>query len=112
MRTTRSATFAMCSLGLILAGLPGTVCAARLDPVQWTLASAIAKTPPGSTVPFQLTAKIDPGWHIYSLTIPKTFDGPIPTTAAIVANPAVASFQVYQPKPLRKVDPTIQLDTE
>ena len=55
----------MCSLGLILAGLPGTVCAARLDPVQWTLASAIAKTPPGSTVPFQLTAKIDPGWHIY-----------------------------------------------
>jgi hypothetical protein len=80
-----------------LLGLAGTVHAARLDPVQWTLTSAIGKAPPGSTVPFQLTGKIDPGWHIYSLTIAKTSDGPIPTTATIAANPAVASFQIYEP---------------
>jgi thiol:disulfide interchange protein len=94
---------------LLLAGL---CFAARLDPVQWTLTSDLMKAPPGSTVPLRLTAKIDPGWHIYSLTIAKTFDGPIPTTASIEPNPAVASFQFYEPKPLRKLDPTIQLNTE
>jgi thiol:disulfide interchange protein len=94
---------------LLLAGL---CFAASIDPVQWTLTSDITKAPPGSTVPLRLTAKIDSGWHIYSLTIAKTFDGPIPTTASIEPNPAVASFQFYEPKPLRKIDPTIQLDTE
>ncbi|HXP84018.1 MAG TPA: cytochrome c biogenesis protein CcdA [Bryobacteraceae bacterium] len=102
-------------IGQITAGLllaAGLACAARLDPVQWTFNSDLEKAPPGSTVPLRLTAKIDPGWHIYSLTIAKTFDGPIPTTASLEPNPAVASVQFYEPKPIRKLDPTIQLDTE
>ncbi len=64
------------------------------------LTSDTAKAPPGSTVPLNLTAKIDAGWHVYSLTIPKAFRLPI----AFADNPAVASFNLYQRKPQRKFD--------
>ena len=84
----------------------------RLDPVQWTLASDVTAAPPGTTVPLRLTATIEPGWHIYSLTIVKTKEGPIPTTAKIVDHAAVESYTIYQPKPERKLDKTIDLDTE
>ncbi|MEP7354550.1 MAG: cytochrome c biogenesis protein CcdA [Acidobacteriota bacterium] len=84
--------------------------AEKLDPVQWTLTPESKTIPPGTTVPFKLSATIEPGWHIYSLTIPK--GGPIATTVKLAENPAVASFQVYQPLPERKLDKTIDLDTE
>jgi thiol:disulfide interchange protein DsbD len=84
----------------------------RLDPVQWTLTSDIAATPPGTIVPLKLTAAIQPGWHIYAPTIPKTKGGPIATSIKIAANPAVESYTIYQPRPLRKRDTTIDLDTE
>jgi thiol:disulfide interchange protein DsbD len=84
------------------------------DPVQWTLTSGVTsgEVPPGTEVPLHLTATIEPGWHIYSLTIEKTADGPLPTKVKFAENPALASFEIYQPKPLRKVDQTIGLDTE
>ena len=84
--------------------------AQRLDPVQWTLSSSVDKAPPGSTVTLQLTAKLDEGWHLYSLTTPK--GGPIPTTAALAENPAVASAKLFEPKPDRKFDPNFGVDTE
>ena len=58
----------------------------------------------------RLTAKLDPGWHLYSLTTPP--GGPIPTTAALAENPAIASSKFYQPKPERKFDPNFGIDTE
>lgn len=91
---------------LVVSGLP----AQKLDPVQWTLSSSIDKTPPGSTVPLQLTAKLDEGWHLYSLTTPK--GGPIPTTAALANNAAIASSRFFEPKPDRKFDPNFGVDTE
>lgn len=82
----------------------------RLDPVKWTLTSEAASVPPGSTVPLKLTAEIEPGWHLYSITTPK--GGPIPTSAGLAEAPGVASSKLYQPKPERRFDPNFSLDTE
>jgi thiol:disulfide interchange protein len=84
--------------------------AQRLDPVHWTLTSDSGQAPPGSTVALRLTAKLDDGWHLYSLTTPK--GGPIPTTAALAEDPAVESSKLFQPRPERKFDPNFNLDTE
>jgi thiol:disulfide interchange protein DsbD len=84
--------------------------AQRLDPIQWTLAADNAKAPPGGKVITRLTAKAEPGWHLYSLSTPP--GGPIPTTLTIAANPSVAGFQIWQPKPARRFDPNFQLDVE
>ncbi len=73
------------------------------DPVQWTLSLDSKSAPPGSHVLARLSATVGPGWHVYSLTTPP---GPIPTTARILDNPAVAGFKVYQPKPVRGPDPS------
>src|SRR5438067_2774530 len=88
--------------------------AQKLDPVQWTLTTDAAKARPGSTVPLKLTAKIDPGWHLYSLTTPQGGkDGsPIQTTAKLAENPAIESSTVFQPKPERKFDPSFGIDIE
>ncbi len=87
-----------------------SVSAQRLDPVQWTLTSEAAKAPPGATIPLKLTAKLEEGWHLYSLTTPP--GGPNPTTAVIAENAAVASTKIYQPKPDRKFDQNFGVDTE
>src|SRR5713101_6259800 len=84
--------------------------AQKLDPVHWTLTSDADKAPPGSTVPLRLTAKLDEGWHLYSLTTPK--GGPIPTTVGLAESPAIESSKLFQPKPVRKFDPNFNLDTE
>ena len=97
---------------LLVAGLCllAPVFGAKLDPVQWALNSEQPKAPPGSSVTLKLTAQLEPGWHLYSLTTPA--GGPIPTTAKLEDNPAVESFKLYQPKPERKFDPNFNLDTE
>src|SRR5271166_4853573 len=76
------------------------------DPVQWSLSSDASKAAPGSTVTLRLTAKVQPGWHVYSLT-PTPENVPIPTTVAFADSPVVESFTVYQPQPEKKVDSTL-----
>jgi DsbC/DsbD-like thiol-disulfide interchange protein len=78
--------------------------------VQWTLTSDVAKAPPGSTVPLKLTAKIESGWHLYSMTTPP--GGPRKTSIAIEPDPSVDPVTIYQPKPERKFDPVFNVDTE
>jgi thiol:disulfide interchange protein DsbD len=99
----------MRQLGILLV-TAGCLLAQKLDPIQWSLSSDTAKAPPGSTVTLKLTAKLDEGWHLYSLTTPK--GGPIPTTAGLAENPAIAAFKIYQTKPERRFDPNFNLDTE
>ncbi len=52
---------------------------------------------------------MDPGWHLYSLTTPRP---PIATTIQVQPNPAVSGFKVYQPQPVRKLDPNFNTETE
>ncbi|MEJ7604695.1 MAG: hypothetical protein WKF37_00095 [Bryobacteraceae bacterium] len=61
---------------LLLAG-PFCIWGQKLNPVQWTLTLEPATAAAGAPVLGRLTAKLDPGWHIYSLTTPK--GGPTPT---------------------------------
>ncbi len=82
------------------------------DPVQWSLSSDVTKAPPGSTVTLRLTAKIDSGWHIYSLTRSSHDDAPNPTTIALDDAAAVESTTIQQPTPIKKADPTLGYEIE
>jgi thiol:disulfide interchange protein DsbD len=42
-----------------------------------------------------MAAKLEPGWHLYSLAAPEPI---VPTSIAIAENPAVESVKIYQPK--------------
>ena len=77
----------------------------RLDPVQWSMTSAAEAVPPGATVPLRLSAKIEPGWHLYSLTLPKQL---YPTRMKLGDDPALDSYTVYQPQPVRAMDPNLK----
>jgi thiol:disulfide interchange protein len=85
---------------------------AKDDPVQWTLEpyKDASNVKPTGHAWLQLTAKIQPGWHLYSPTTPP--GGPIITSVKLNESPAVASYKVYRPQPVRKLDPNFQLETE
>ena len=83
--------------------------AERLDPIHWTLTMEPSWAPPSSQVLGKLQAKMDAGWHVYSLTTPRP---PIATTIAVADNPAFGPAQVFQPKPERKLDPNFNSETE
>jgi thiol:disulfide interchange protein len=89
--------------------LASVASAQRLDPVKWSASVEPATAQPGSKVALRLTASIDPGWHLYSLSTPK---GPLPTTVRLLDNPAVRGYSIYQPKPSVQFDSNFNLDTE
>ena len=86
-----------------------SACAQMSDHVKWSLEITPQAAPPGAKVLGHLTAKIDPGWHLYSLSTPP---GPIPTTIKVASQPAIERFRILQPKPVRKFDPNFNADTE
>ncbi len=95
----------LCLLAIFAAGLaPG-----QTSHVNWTLEFSPAAAKPGTNVTAKLTAKIDPGWHLYSISTPPP---PIPTTISLAANPVFTVQRVLQGKPIRKHDPNFDADTE
>ncbi|HEY2837640.1 MAG TPA: protein-disulfide reductase DsbD N-terminal domain-containing protein, partial [Pirellulales bacterium] len=76
--------------------------------MQWTLGGG--KAAPGAKAYLELKATIQPGWHLYSPTTPP--GGPIITKIDVAESPAIASYTVYRPQPVRKLDPNFQIDTE
>ncbi len=86
--------------------------AAKEDPVQWTLSPdhGIGRVAPGGTAYLELKATMQSGWHLYSPTTPA--GGPVVTTIKLADDPAIASYRVYRPNPVRKLDPNFNLDTE
>ncbi|MEX2299292.1 MAG: cytochrome c biogenesis protein CcdA [Bryobacterales bacterium] len=100
----------------ILAALAATAALAQtgsrkpaLDPVQLTFELRPATAAPGGRVIGHLTARIEEGWHIYSANSPVR---QIATRVTLEQHPAVASWKVYQPKPLLKFDAYTQQDGE
>src|SRR6185503_15064615 len=83
--------------------------AERLDPAKWSLAIEPGMARPGATVLARLKARIEPGWHLYSLTTPP---GPIATTIRLAEGPAVEKFRVFEPPPKRAFDANFSGDTE
>ncbi|HKW96440.1 MAG TPA: cytochrome c biogenesis protein CcdA [Bryobacteraceae bacterium] len=100
--------FPVLLLALALAPTAGR--AEKLDPAKWSMTLDPEAAAPGSKVLARLAAKIEPGWHLYSLSTPA--GGPIPTTIRVPDNPAIANFRIFEPKPKRAYDPNFQLDTE
>jgi thiol:disulfide interchange protein len=84
------------SLALLAGAVLWPAAAQKLNPVAWTLAVEPSSAPPGSRVFARLTAKLDPGWHLYALAAPKPI---IATSIKLAANPAVGAVKLYQPPP-------------
>ena len=82
---------------------------AQTGHVKWSLEFSPAAAKPGSEVVAKLTARIDAGWHLYSLSTPPP---PVATTIQLAPNSVVERMRVLQPKPLRKHDPNFDADTE
>jgi thiol:disulfide interchange protein DsbD len=81
----------------------------KFNHVQWTLKFDQPSAAPGATVLGHLEARIDPEWHMYSLTTPP---GPIPTTIKLTDSAAVQQVTIFEPPPVRKFDPNFNADTE
>ena len=96
------------SVLLLLAASSGF--AQKYNPVTWSLRLDPPAAPPGSKILAHLDAKIEAGWHLYSLTTPP--GGPYPTKIHLADSPAVERFRVLQPPPKRAFDANFNLDTE
>jgi thiol:disulfide interchange protein len=83
--------------------------AQKLDPIHWDLALEPSAAAPGGETLGKLTARMDQGWHLYSLSTPRP---PIATTISLAGSAAVDAPAVYQPKPDRKLDPNFNSETE
>ncbi len=68
--------------------------AQKLNPVKWSMTVEPASAPPGGRVLARITAKMDPGWHLYALAVPQPI---IPTSVKLAANAAIESSKIYQP---------------
>jgi thiol:disulfide interchange protein DsbD len=88
--------------------LPFPAVAQGPNNVQWTLSLDPATAAPGSKVLAHLEGRLDPGWHVYSMTSA----GAIPTSVKLAANAAVGKMKVFQAPPKKAYDPNFQLDTE
>jgi thiol:disulfide interchange protein DsbD len=97
-----------CRTLLLLAALPALARGQGPNNVQWSLSLEPAAAAPGSSVLARLEARIDPGWHVYSMTSA----GAIPTTIKLAANAAIEKVRVFQAPPKKAYDPNFQLDTE
>jgi thiol:disulfide interchange protein len=92
------------TLTLILcAALPGQ----RLDPIKWGLEMDPAR--PGGAARARLTATMDAGWHLYSMTTPPP---PRPTRITVADHPALGGVKIFTPPPRRALDPNFQSETE
>ncbi|MBK8340055.1 MAG: hypothetical protein IPK99_08720 [Flavobacteriales bacterium] len=71
-------------------------------PIQWSFS---ASTSDGDLVEVHLDARIEPGWHIYALELPRD-DGPLPTVVRIA--PGMdhdVRGAVQEPQPVEEMDP-------
>ncbi|MCL5746527.1 MAG: thioredoxin family protein [Acidobacteria bacterium] len=82
----------------------------KLDPIHWTLESESMRAAAGGEVLLRLTAKMDPGWHLYSLATPE--GGPLATRVGIVENAAVRGCRLYARAPQRTFDKNFNIQVE
>lgn len=108
--TKSSKVKSMGQLLLLVLICVSTAFAQRLDPVAWTLEPASSETAPGGAIRARVTAKLDAGWHIYSLTTPQ--GGPTPTTIKLAPDSTLTGLKLYQLAPVTKFDPTFKVNTE
>jgi thiol:disulfide interchange protein DsbD len=85
---------------------------AQLNPVRWSLEIKPTTAPlkAGDELTVKLTAKIDAGWHLYSLTLPP--GGPRPTRIVLPTDqPFEMAGKIEAPDPLSDFDPNFGMET-
>ncbi len=85
---------------------------AQTRPVMWAAsASPAGPVAPGAVVRVRLTATVDPGWHLYSLT--QGAGGPIPTRIRLAADqPFQLADSIQAPGPTKSFDPNFGIPVE
>ena len=90
--------------------LLAAACLAAASNVHWTGRIDPADPHSGEAARLILTAKIDPSWHIYSIT-QKVQPGPIGTSFDVSKSPAVAKVEApVEPPPKKLHDPNFGID--
>ena len=97
---------------MVTAVLAAAIFAAPPDPVAWKLEEAPAKAvKPGARFSLKLVAKIQEGWHLYSLK--PLAEGPIPTRIWLPEGQPfqlAAAIQATEPQSLQ--DPSFNMEVE
>ncbi len=84
---------------------------AQHQPVVWTGAAAPPTIAPGGKLSVTLTAKMDPGWHIYAIGQPS--GGPTPLRLAVAdGQPFALAGDIKSPKPEVEFDPGFGIDVQ
>jgi thiol:disulfide interchange protein DsbD len=89
-----------------LAALLFVCCAAAQQHAQWTAAADPAA--PGGRSIIRVTAKIEPGWHLYSASTPAG----MPTSFQFGPDVPIEIKRILQSVPKRAFDPNFSADTE
>jgi thiol:disulfide interchange protein DsbD len=81
------------------------------DPTVWTLKPATAQVTAGAKFTANLTTKIAPGWHVYSITQPP--GGPVATVITVPkGQPFTQAGAITGPMPEQAYDPNFDMQTE
>ncbi|MGH9456405.1 MAG: redoxin family protein [Thermoanaerobaculia bacterium] len=96
---------------LILAAVVPLGAHAAAKPVRWSAAAVPSSAAPGAPAEIRVEAKIDEGWHIYSITQPE--GGPIPTEVTLLeSNVLESTGPVTQSAFERERDAAFDMDVE
>ena len=90
-------------LAILLLGTPAQAAPPPPAPVHWQATPPPHTFKPGQKFDLQLTAKIDPGWHLYALTEPE--NGPIATEINLTEGDPATLLRTTQSKPRTFQDP-------
>lgn len=103
-------TLLVALLGLVLACSPAP--SAAQNPVKWIVKGPRSLTvEPGSVTPIHITAQIENGWRVYSLTQEK--GGPYGMTVTLLpGSRATIAGSVTAPTPVAKYDSSFKMMTE
>jgi thiol:disulfide interchange protein DsbD len=98
---------------VLLLGLlwPGPSAAQIGNPVKWSLGQGLKPVEPGGRFEIELTARIEEGWHLYSIT--QLPGGPIQTRITLPDGQrfSLAAAPVG-PSPKKQFDPNFSMETE
>jgi len=102
---------AACALAAIAVVMIAGRAAAQEDPIGWTLAKTPTSATAGQTFRIQLTATIEAGWHLYSIT--QGPGGPIATRLSVPpGQPFALEGAIDAPPPQVAFDSGFSMDTE
>jgi len=92
---------------VLLAGAT-LVPAQKLDPIQFQADPAVVAGAARDVV-VKVTARMEKGWHLYSLTTPRP---PLATTIQAAPDGGLDAGEAYQAAPVKKLDPSFGVETE